>query len=166
VPSCTFVLLGNTSCAVLLLLLFCCCQADGHCLYRSLEDQLEQTAAAAAAGGSSSSEQQLNYQELRELAAEYIREHRCAGSNYKGQLGCMDSMSQATGLDPLERDGQGRGGWDDACSFKRPERQQAVMSCRSCIVLPLKDMLKFVRCFEGLPTCQAVLCSWVGAGLL
>jgi non-ribosomal peptide synthetase component F len=64
---------------VLLLLLCCCCQADGHCLYRSLEDQLEQTAAAAAAaaGNISSEQQQLNYQELRELAAEYIREHKC-----------------------------------------------------------------------------------------
>jgi OTU domain-containing protein 6 len=52
-----------------------CLQADGHCLYRSLEDQLEQTAAAAAAD-SSSSREQYNYQQLRELAAEYIREHK------------------------------------------------------------------------------------------
>jgi hypothetical protein len=42
-----------------------------------LEDQLEQTAAAAAAGSNGSSEQQqYNYQELRELAADYIREHK------------------------------------------------------------------------------------------
>lgn len=50
-------------------------QADGHCLYRSLEDQLEQTTAAAADNGSSN-EQQYSYQELRELAADYIREHK------------------------------------------------------------------------------------------
>lgn len=57
---------------------YCLCvrvlQADGHCLYRSLEDQLEQT--TAAADNSSSNEQQYNYQELRELAADYIREHK------------------------------------------------------------------------------------------
>lgn len=64
---------------VLLLLPLCCCQADGHCLYRSLEDQLDQTAASGCS--SSGSEQQLNYQELRELAAEYIREHKCVGGN-------------------------------------------------------------------------------------
>jgi hypothetical protein len=39
-----------------------------------LEDQLEQTAAAAAAD--SSSREQYNYQQLRELAADYIREHK------------------------------------------------------------------------------------------
>lgn len=52
-------------------------QADGHCLYRSLEEQLEATAAAAAA---EEEEQQqpglLKYQELRELAAEHIRQHK------------------------------------------------------------------------------------------
>ncbi|WIA37258.1 hypothetical protein OEZ86_014203 [Tetradesmus obliquus] len=52
-------------------------RADGHCLYRSLEEQLEATAAAAAA---EEEEQQqpglLNYQELRELAAEHIRQHK------------------------------------------------------------------------------------------
>eukprot|EP00775_Hariotina_reticulata_P010756 gene10756-10912_t len=54
-------------------------RADGHCLYRSLEDQLSQTAAAAdgAAGGDTAAEAGvLNYQELRELAAEHIRQHK------------------------------------------------------------------------------------------
>jgi V8-like Glu-specific endopeptidase len=54
----------------------CVLQADGHCLYRSLEDQLEQTAAAADNGSSSEQQQQYNYQQLRELAADYIREHK------------------------------------------------------------------------------------------
>ncbi|KAF8065793.1 OTU5 [Scenedesmus sp. PABB004] len=61
-------------------------RADGHCLYRSLEDQLEATAeaAAAAAGGDGDGDGDgaaaaaavPNYQELRELAAEYIRQHK------------------------------------------------------------------------------------------
>jgi hypothetical protein len=49
-------------------------QADGHCLYRSLEDQLQQT--AAGDDSSSSAQQQPDYQQLRELAAEHIRQHR------------------------------------------------------------------------------------------
>jgi hypothetical protein len=52
-------------------------QADGHCLYRSLEDQLETTAAAAAAAEDEEEPPGLlNYQELRELAAEHIRQHK------------------------------------------------------------------------------------------
>lgn len=64
-------------------------QADGHCLYRSLEDQLEVTAAAAAAAaegtenGSDEAAQVLNYQELRELAAEHIRQHKCVVAGRK-----------------------------------------------------------------------------------
>jgi hypothetical protein len=42
---------------------------------RALLDTQGQTAAAAAAD-SSSSREQYNYQQLRELAAEYIREHK------------------------------------------------------------------------------------------
>jgi hypothetical protein len=48
-------------------------------LYRSLEDQLETTAAAAAAAAADEDGEAaglLNYQELRELAAEHIRQHK------------------------------------------------------------------------------------------
>jgi hypothetical protein len=47
-------------------------------LYRSLQDQLETTAAAAAAADAEDGEAAglLNYQELRELAAEHIRQHK------------------------------------------------------------------------------------------
>lgn len=43
-------------------------QADGHCLYRSLEDQLSQQRDPA-------SEAAPTYQQLRERAAAYIRAH-------------------------------------------------------------------------------------------
>lgn len=48
-----------------------CCpppQADGHCLYRSLEDQLRQQSSAAA--------EVSTYQGLREAAAAYMRAHK------------------------------------------------------------------------------------------
>jgi hypothetical protein len=49
-------------------------------LYRSLEDQLETTAAAAAAADEADAAEEpaglLNYQELRELAAEHMRQHK------------------------------------------------------------------------------------------
>jgi hypothetical protein len=63
----------------------CCCarQADGHCLYRSLEDQLQQQAAAAGSDGQQQQQpqqqqqqQQPGYQQLRELAAQHIRKHK------------------------------------------------------------------------------------------
>mmetsp|Transcript_15010 Transcript_15010/g.39716 ORF Transcript_15010/g.39716 Transcript_15010/m.39716 type:complete len:383 (+) Transcript_15010:1527-2675(+) len=60
-------------------------KADGHCLYRSLEDQLqlhlalEKSAATDASNGSSSGSssglQPLQYQQLREAAAAHIRAH-------------------------------------------------------------------------------------------
>lgn len=55
-------------------------QADGNCLYRSVEHQLTVSAAAAE----KEAEEQQNgdaaavpdHQRLRELAAKYIREHK------------------------------------------------------------------------------------------
>jgi OTU domain-containing protein 6 len=74
-------------------------QADGHCMYRSVEDQLRATARAAKAkaaagvegrsvnvgehgdgdegeGEGEEEEEVPDYQELRELAAEHLRSHR------------------------------------------------------------------------------------------
>jgi hypothetical protein len=67
-------------------------QADGHCMYRSVEHQLRVTKAGGGVGGvgsgSGSGDEEAggegegegegvpNYQELREMAADYIRAHR------------------------------------------------------------------------------------------
>ncbi|KAF5836445.1 hypothetical protein DUNSADRAFT_5951 [Dunaliella salina] len=53
-------------------------QADGHCLYRSLEDQLRlalQKSASSNGGVSSCNSKPLQYQQLREAAAAHIRAH-------------------------------------------------------------------------------------------
>lgn len=65
-------------------------RADGHCMYRSIEDQLRTTAKANKGGQEGSDDEDdeddandvPSYQELRELAAGHLRAHRDEFSPY------------------------------------------------------------------------------------
>ena len=66
-----------------------CAQADGHCLYRSLEDQLQlallkHTKEPASSSGESAP---LSFQQLREAAAAHIRAHAEEYAPYMSEVG-------------------------------------------------------------------------------